>query len=176
MSGGLLFATTVIEKAGKLALAAPSDTVIVIFEWGPRFAAVGVPLSWPVEASKVTHEGLLPIENVSACPSGSEAAGRNEYAWPAATELAGVPEIVGARLDGPGALPLVTAIAKTGKAVRATPSDTETSMPPCVPMSAAVGVPHNLPVAASNCAHTGFPVTRKASVWPSASDTCGMNS
>lgn len=82
---------TLIEKAGRLALAAPSDTVITMLACVPTFAAPGVPLSRPVAVLKFAQAGLLLIENVSACPSGSVAVGRNEYAWPAATAAAGCP-------------------------------------------------------------------------------------
>jgi len=56
-----------------------------------------VPLSRPVEVLNAAHDGLLAIENVSAWPSGSDAVGVNEYAWPDVTEDDGVPLMTGAR-------------------------------------------------------------------------------
>ena len=78
--------------------------------------------------------------------------------------------ITGARLVGPGVVPPVTSIANAGRAVCATPSDTEIAMPLCVPTSPAAGVPQSRPVTVSNCAQAGLPVTEKTSVWPSGSD------
>ena len=78
MTGGRLAtaaaATTIVNGASD-ACAAPSDTVIETFGYEPTFAAAGVPLKRPVEVLKLAHDGRLAIENVSACPSGSEAVG-----------------------------------------------------------------------------------------------------
>ena len=41
-------------------------------------AAAGVPLSWPVFALNVAHDGLAEMPNVSVLPSGSLAIGANE--------------------------------------------------------------------------------------------------
>ncbi len=69
---------TVMEKAGKDALDAPSATLITIPVYVPTFAAVGVPLSWPVVVLKVAQDGLPVMENVSVPPAASEALGWNE--------------------------------------------------------------------------------------------------
>ena len=44
----------------------------------PTFAAAGVPLSWPVFALNVAHDGRAEMLNVSVLPSGSLAIGVNE--------------------------------------------------------------------------------------------------
>jgi hypothetical protein len=61
-----------------------------------------VPVSWPVEASKVAQDGLFAMLNISRSPSASVAAGLNEYDWPAWTLAGAVPEIDGAWLAGVG--------------------------------------------------------------------------
>lgn len=53
-------ALTTIEKAGREALAVPSETEMVMFEKVP--AEVGAPVKLPVAVLKVAHEGLLLIE------------------------------------------------------------------------------------------------------------------
>ena len=55
--------------------AIPSETRIVMFEYVPMFAAVGVPVSCPVDVLNVAHDGLFTIEKVSAWPSASNAVG-----------------------------------------------------------------------------------------------------
>ena len=87
----------------------PDDKVL------PTFAAMGVPLNRPVAGLKFAHEGRLLIENVSACPSGSEAVGRNSYRLPEVAVVAGVPVIVGAWVlatgtDGLAGLPPVVGV------------------------------------------------------------------
>jgi hypothetical protein len=69
---------TVMAKAGSEALDVPSDTLITMPVYVPAFAAVGVPLSWPVVLSKVAHAGLLAMEKVSVPPAASAALGWNE--------------------------------------------------------------------------------------------------
>ena len=69
-----------IENAGSVALRAPSETVIATFAYEPTLAAPGVPLNCPVDSLKLAQAGLLLIVKLSACPSGSDAVGRNEYA------------------------------------------------------------------------------------------------
>ena len=61
------------------------DTVVLVMQQGlplmttfavvPTSAGPGVPCSRPVAESNVAHDGLLAMLNVSAFPSGSEAAG-----------------------------------------------------------------------------------------------------
>ena len=48
-----------------------------------------------MEVLKLAHAGLLAIVKRRLALSGSLAAGRNEYAEPTYTQLAGLPEIVG---------------------------------------------------------------------------------
>ena len=85
-----------IENAASAALALPSLTLITMFEYVPALAPVGVPDSCPVAVLNVAHAGRFAIANVSVSPSPSAAVGRNVYALPALTVLAGVPLIVGA--------------------------------------------------------------------------------
>jgi hypothetical protein len=99
----------VIPNAGKDAVKRPSLTVMTMFENEP--AALGVPLKRPLAVSNVAQLGRFWIVKPSVPPSGSLAAGVNEYALPAVTEVDGVPLIVGARFVGGGA---VTLIAKAG--------------------------------------------------------------
>ncbi len=64
-------------------------------------AAVGVPVSAPVEVLNAAQLGRFVIDQVSARPSGSEPVGRNEYALPAVTDVGGVPLRTGGRLVVP---------------------------------------------------------------------------
>ena len=66
---------TTIEKVGSDADDMPSLTVILIFEYVPTCAVVGVPVRLPVELLKLAQEGLLVIEQLSVLPSASAAAG-----------------------------------------------------------------------------------------------------
>ena len=88
--------TTWMLNAGKLALIVPSLTLIVMFEYVPTCADVGVPLIRPVLELNAAQAGRFVIVNVSELPSGSAAVGVNEYAVPCVTEAGGEPEIVGA--------------------------------------------------------------------------------
>jgi hypothetical protein len=65
-------------NADRAALDVPSLTLIMMLEYVPTSAAVGVPLSWPVLVLKVAHEGLLLIEKVSGLPLGSVVVGVKE--------------------------------------------------------------------------------------------------
>ena len=65
-------------NAGSAALEVPSLTLIMMFEYVPTLAAVGVPLSWPVLVLKAAHEGWLAIEKVSVLPLGSVVVGVKE--------------------------------------------------------------------------------------------------
>lgn len=94
-------AVTVIVNAGKLTAAAlPSVTLIEIPEKVPACPAAGVPDSPPVAVENVAHAGLLLMLNERESESASDAVGVKLYALPAATEVAGVPEIAGAELAG----------------------------------------------------------------------------
>jgi hypothetical protein len=101
VGGRLAAADTVIEKEASAALSEPSLTPITMPDVVPTCVLEGVPDSLPVEVLKVAQLGLLVIEKVSTCPSGSAAAGWNTYGDPAAALVAGVPEMVGARLAAP---------------------------------------------------------------------------
>ena len=68
---------TVIENAGSATFVAPSLTVIAMFEYVPTLAAVGVPLSRPVNVLKVAHAGRLTMLKRSGSPSASLAVGWN---------------------------------------------------------------------------------------------------
>src|ERR1700681_4052769 len=90
-------ACTSIEKSGRDALKVPSVTLITILE--KRWAAApdgAVPESSPVRVLKFAQDGAFRMLKVSALPSGSPAVGVNAYWPPAATVVAGVPEMVGA--------------------------------------------------------------------------------
>ena len=67
-----------MANAGSAALEVPSLTLIPMFEYVPTFADAGVPLSWPVPALKLAHDGLLLIEKVSVLPLGSVVVGVKE--------------------------------------------------------------------------------------------------
>ena len=94
-------AFTVIVKLGNAADAAPSLTLIAMPGSVPTSAAAGVPLSCPVAALKLAHEGKLVMENVRGLPEGSLTVGVKEYAIPTVTLAPGVPEIVGGDGFGP---------------------------------------------------------------------------
>jgi hypothetical protein len=61
-----------------------------------KYALVGVPENCPVDVLNAAHAGLFAIENLSVSPLASVALGRNAYAPPAFTDVAGEPLIVGA--------------------------------------------------------------------------------
>ena len=159
---------TVIVKAARLAEALPSDTEITMFEVLPTLAAAGVPLRRPVDVLKLAHDGLLVIENVRVCPSGSEAVGVNEYACPTVTEVAGVPLMVGAPLLA------ATEIANAGSDALAAPSVTEITIFEVLPTLAAAGVPLSRPVDVLKLAHDGLLVIENVRAWPSGSDALGV--
>jgi hypothetical protein len=91
---------TLIENAGKETEECPSLTLMVMFESVPTSDEAGVPLSRPVAESKLDHDGAFWTEKVSESPSASDAVGTKEYADPAWTLVAGVPEMVGAEFEG----------------------------------------------------------------------------
>ncbi len=78
MVGGRLAGFTTMPKAGSDALAEPSLTLMTMLRYGPIALAAGVPASRPVLVLKVAHAGRLAMLNVSALPSGSDAAGWNK--------------------------------------------------------------------------------------------------
>lgn len=57
---------TVIAKAASAAVAEPCVTVILMPEVVPTLAEAGVPLSSPVAALKLAHDGLPVMAKVSA--------------------------------------------------------------------------------------------------------------
>jgi hypothetical protein len=88
-------AFTAIANAASETVDVPSLTLIVTFEYVPTFELLGVPDSRPVVVLKLAHDGLLAMLNVSVLPFGSLAVGVKAYAFPAVTERAGEPLIVG---------------------------------------------------------------------------------
>lgn len=66
---------TTIAKLRRLALEVPSLTAMVMFEYVPTCAELGVPDSSPVDVLKVAQLGPLMIANVSALPAASLALG-----------------------------------------------------------------------------------------------------
>jgi hypothetical protein len=91
-------AVTVMLNGASDAVLRPSLTEITMLLYVPVFALCGVPRSWPLVALNVAHAGRLRMVYVRALPSGSVATGVKLYVLPAATAVAGVPEITGARL------------------------------------------------------------------------------
>src|SRR6185503_2521756 len=87
-------------------------------------------------------------------------------------DVAGVPEIVGGRLLLGGAM---TWTSNAGSNVCNLPSETHTTMPRCMPTSAAPGVPDNEPVDVLKVAQVGFASIPKSSASPSASAAEGVN-
>ena len=86
---------TTIANAGREAVRLPSLTLMLMFEYVPVCALLGVPDSLPVVVLNVAQAGLFVMLNVSVLPSGSFAVGVNAYATPVLTDVGGVPEIVG---------------------------------------------------------------------------------
>jgi hypothetical protein len=95
-------AATEIEKAGRAALSEPSETVMTMPLKVRTSVAAGVPDSLPVAVLNEAQLGRFVIENVSELPSGSLAKGVKLYGEVACTEVAGVPEMVGARFPAGG--------------------------------------------------------------------------
>jgi hypothetical protein len=116
----------------------------------PAFAAVGVPVKAPVVVLKFAQPGLFWMANVKVVPAfASLAVGVKEYAAPAFTDVAGVPEIVGGVFDD------VTVMENAASDADAVPSLTLITMLLFVPTCAAPGVPCSRPVVVSKVAHTG---------------------
>src|SRR5688500_476668 len=82
--------------------------------------------------------------------SASAAVGRKLYAWPAVTEVEGVPLIVGAAFGA-----AATVIANGASAARRLPSLTLMMMFEYVPALVETGVPDSCPVALLKVAHAG---------------------
>jgi hypothetical protein len=147
ISGGEF--VTVIENGASGVDTYPSLTLMTRFEYVPVCAVAGVPCNWPVLLLNVAHGGVVLMLKLNVVPGfGSLAVGVNVYGVPAATLVAGVPEITGGVF--------VTVIENAASAVDANPSLTPIAMPFVVPMWAAVGVPCKEPVAVSNVAHAGM--------------------
>ena len=71
---------TTIANAGREAVRLPSLTLMVMFEYVPVCALLGVPDSLPVVVLNVAQAGLFVMLNASVLPSGSFAVGVNAYA------------------------------------------------------------------------------------------------
>ena len=71
-----------IENAGSEAVALPSLTLMMMFEYVPTLALVAVFDSRPVVVLNTSHAGLFWIENLSASPSASEAGREKLYQTP----------------------------------------------------------------------------------------------
>src|SRR5215469_1211180 len=155
--GGVAAASTVMMKAGREAVCAPSLTLMTIGLEVPTFDAAGVPLSVPVFVLNAAHEGLPVMANVSLRALASEALGWNVYASPTTAWVLGVPEMVG----GAGGVSTPTEMAKEGSDALWCPLFTLMTMPESEPTSAAPGVPTSWPVFALNVAQEGLFVIEK---------------
>ena len=162
--GGAAAASTVMVKAGRDAVCAPSLTLIRIGLEVPTSDAAGVPLSLPVLVSNAAHGGLPVIANVSVLALASEALGWNAYASPTTAWVLGVPEMVG----GAGGVSTPTEMAKPGSDALSCPLFTLMTMPESEPTSAAPGVPTSWPVLVLKVAQDGLFVIEKVSALPEA--------
>ena len=100
-------AFTVTANAASEALEVPSLTDITMPEVVPTAVVAGVPDSWPEAMLNVAQLGLFCTLKLRVLPLGSVVVGVKLYAVPAVTEVAGVPEIVGAAVVVPPELPLL---------------------------------------------------------------------
>jgi hypothetical protein len=165
-----------MANGGSDVVAAPSLTLITMFENVPTFASVGVPASRPVLVLKLAHDGRFEIENRSLSPSASDAVGWKLYACPAMTLGAGEPEIVGGVLaGGGGALRGLTTIRNGPIERESRPSVTVIVMSPVSPTCSSPGEPVSAPVSAFNCAHAGTPSPLNSRKSLSASLAVGVN-
>ena len=155
------------------ALAVPSVTLITMPVVIPTSPAPGVPCSKPVEVLNVAHAGRFAMLNVSVLPSASAAVGRNEYSVPCSTDVAGAPEIVGARFVG--TLVPLTVIANAGSEALAEPSLALMTMFENVPAFVDAGVPVSRPVVELKVAQLGRLAIANVSVLPSGSLAVGVN-
>ena len=167
--GGGAAAATVMVKAGREAVCAPSLTLITIGLEVPTSDAAGVPVSFPVLVLNAAHEGLPVMAKVSLLALASEALGWNVYASPTTAWVPGVPEMVG----GAGGVSTPTEMEKAGSDAVWCPSFTLMTMPKSVPTSAALGVPTSWPVLALNVAQDGWFVIEKVSVLSEAPEVLG---
>jgi hypothetical protein len=130
-----------------------------------------VPLSRPVNVLKLAHEGMFAIENVSAWPFGSEAAGWNEYATFTVAVVDGLPEIVGAPFDED-----FTVIENAGKDLVETPSVTRMTMLLNFLLTTdEEGVPFRRPEVVLKDAQPGLFEIENLSVLRSGSEAFGWN-
>ena len=150
ITGASLRLITSILKAGSAALNSPSLTLITIPLVMPTSLLPGMPVSVPVVVLKLAQLGLLLMLNVSGSLSASLAVGVKLYALSCATEVAGVPEIIGASLMS------VTLILKAGSAALNSPSLTRITIPSVVPTSLLLGVPMSAPVVVLKLAQLGL--------------------
>ena len=89
---------TVMLNESSLAEAEPSLTVIVMSGYTPASLNPGVPVIVPLLLLKLAQSGRLTMLKLRLSPSGSLAAGVNEYRLPSATLRVGDPLMVGAVL------------------------------------------------------------------------------
>ena len=99
---------------------------------------------------KFAQDGAFMMLNVKGLPSGSPAAGVNEYSAPPAILVAGVPEMVG-ELSAAGS----TWMENAGSEMGAAAVLTLITILPNVPAFAVVGVPESDPVAVLKVAQAG---------------------
>jgi hypothetical protein len=158
--GGGAVASTVMMKAGREAVCAPSLTLMTIGLEAPTSDAAGVPLSSPVFVSNAAHEGFPVIAKVSLLDLASEALGWNVYASPTTAWVLGVPEMVG----GAGGVCRPTEMVKAGSEAVWCPSLMLMTMPKSEPTSAALGVPTSWPVLVLNVAQDGLFVIEKVAL------------
>src|SRR5437016_4984066 len=104
----------------------------------PRSAEGGDPVSGPVLAVKVAHEGMAWRENVTTLPAGSAASGLTESLLPATHVVRGIPEIVGVSFAGAS-----TWIEKAGSEAVRVPSLAVMTMLEKTPTSAVGGDPES---------------------------------
>jgi hypothetical protein len=171
----------VIVNGGKLVVAAPSLTLIVMLAKVP--AAVGVPWIRPVLVANVAQAGRFVIENVNASLFGSLAVGVKEYIVPTCAAVGGEPEIVGGEFEGGGGVggggcgdgggaPAVTVTVNGGKLAVAVPS--LTLIVTLVAVPAVVGMPCRRPVVVLKTAQAGGLTIANVSASPFASLALGM--
>src|SRR5882672_1675780 len=142
-------AVTVIANGTSVALAAPSVARIWMLLVVPTSPAAGVPDRRPVPMSNAAQPGAPVTVKVNTSPSASCAVGVNEYAPPASTDEAGVPEIVG------GLFGTSTTRVNGARLAASCPSLTEIVMFAYVPALVTAGVPESRPVVALKLAQGG---------------------
>lgn len=153
---------TLTENGASDTLLVPSLTEMMMLEYVPTFAVVGVPETVPAAMLNVAQEGRFCTLKESASPSVSLAVGVKVYSFPATSAVDGVPEIVGGGLAG--AAGAETVMEKGESEVRVSPSLTLMTMFENVPTFVLVGVPESWPLAVLKLAHAGLPEIEKASL------------